>query len=71
MKTLDRDERQVLFRKYIISGLDSSEAKEKLNKFHNYLKDMQKRLSKAGKDNEEIQDKFKEEFYKLCQSLER
>ena len=70
-KTLDRNERQVLLRKYIGSGLNFEEALTKVNNFHNYLKDQQKRLSAAGRKDKDIEVKFREEFYALCQKLER
>ena len=71
MKTLDRSERQVLLRKYVQSGLEYNKALEKLNKFHNYLKDMQKKLSAAGKSNQDMESRFKQEFWDLCQKLEK
>jgi len=71
MKTLDRSERQVLLRKYVQSGLEYKEALKKLNEFHNYLKDMQKKLSVAGKEKKDIEMKFKQEFWDLCQKLEK
>ncbi len=71
MKTLDRSERQVLLRKYVQSGLEYTKALKKVNNFHNYLKDMQKKLSAAGRKNKDIEMKFKEEFWNLCQKLER
>jgi len=71
MKTLDKSERQVLLRKYVQSGFEYEEAIKKVNKFHNYLKDMQKKLSAAGKENKDIEMRFKEEFWNLCQSLEK
>ena len=71
MKTLDKNERQVLLRKYIQSGLEYDKALDKLNNFHNYLKDMQKKLSAAGKSNEYIGARFKQEFWDLCQKLEK
>ena len=70
MKTLDRNERRVLLRKYMDNGLEFREAIERVNKFHNYLKDMQKKLSAMGKKDKDIEMKFKQEFYNLCQKLE-
>ena len=71
MKTLDRSERQVLLRKYVQSGLEYDKALDKLNEFHNYLKDMQKKLSATGKSNKDMGARFKDEFWTLCQKLER
>ena len=70
MKTLDRSEIQVLLRKYMDSGLSFYKAVNKVNNFHDYLKDMRDKLSAAGKKDKDIEMKFKEEFYNLCQKLE-
>ena len=71
MKTLDHNERQLLLRKYMGSGLTFDKSIDKVNKFHDYLKNMQKELSAAGRKDKDIGAKFKEEFYTLCMKLER
>lgn len=71
MKTLDKNERRVLLRKYIGGGLTFDEALDKVNKFHDYLKNMQKKLSAAGRKDIDIEMQFKNEFYDLCQRLEK
>ena len=71
MKTLDHTERQVLLKKYMQSGLNFHEAVDKLNLFHDKLKELRDKLRSKGNTEERINDKFKEEFYSLCQSLER
>jgi len=70
MKTLDKCERQYLCNKYCKSGLNFEEAVIKVNKFHDYLKDLRDRLRIKKIPDNEIQDKFKQEFEKLVQSLE-
>ena len=71
MKTLDGTERRVLLKKYMQSGLNFYEARDKLNKFHDYLRDLQYKLRTAGKSESEVETKFKQEFFKLCQNLEK
>jgi len=71
MKTLDKSERKVLLKKYIKSGLEYEEALKKLNKFHDYLKDMRKKLSAVGKSDQDMEARFKQEFWDLCQKLEK
>ena len=68
MKTLDHTERQLLLRKYIRNGLSFEEAVKKVNKFHDYLKDLNRKLRLAGKSKEDIQEKFRQEFYKLYEN---
>jgi len=70
MKTLDKCERQYLCKKYCQSGLDFNDAIAKVNKFHDYLKDLRDKLRIKKVPDNEIQDKFKKEFEELCQSLE-
>lgn len=70
MKTLDKCERQILLRKYMQSGLDFDDAIKKVNKFHDYLKDMRNKLRKKMVSDLDIETKFRQEFEKLVQSLE-
>jgi len=71
MKTLDHNERQLLLRKYMGSGLTFDKSIAKVNKFHDYLKNMQKELSTAGRKNKDIEMEFKNKFFDLCMKLER
>ena len=70
MRTLSKIERQILLKKYIKSGLDFKDALIKLNKFHDYLKDLNKQLKLKGKSNEDIDEIFKQKFYTLCSKLD-
>jgi len=72
MKTLDYTERQVLLRKYMHKyQIGFWEAKDRVNKFHDYLKDLRDKLKIKGKTPEDIDIKFKQEFEKMCMKLER
>jgi hypothetical protein len=70
MKTLDSTERQVLVNKYCKSGLTFEESVIKVNKFHDYLKNLRDRLRERKVSDNEITTRFKEEFYKICSKLE-
>ena len=69
MKTLDKIERQIILAKYMKSGLDFKDALIKLNKFHDYLKNLNRQLKAKGKSNKDINEIFKQKFYTLCESL--
>ncbi len=71
MITLTKIERQVLLNKYMKSGLNFHEALAKLDLFHDKLKELRNKLRSKGNTEESIENKFKEEFYSLCQRLER
>lgn len=71
MKTLDKTERQVLLRKYMSNGDTFQEALAKVNLLHDRLKIMRDELRSQGKSDKDIENKFREEFEKLCCSLER
>ena len=51
------------------NGLDFHNALIKLNKFHDYLKTLNKQLRLKGKSNKDINEIFKQKFYTLCESL--
>ena len=70
MKTLDSIERQVLVNKYCKSGLTFEESVIKVNKFHDYLKDMRDKLRLKKVSDIDIEIKFRKEFETLCCSLE-
>jgi len=67
---LTKVEKEVLYHKYKQSGLSSWEASIKVKSFVEYLDHLVKRLTNAKKDKRQIEDKFKEEFEKMCQILE-
>jgi hypothetical protein len=70
MRTLTKEERQYLLGKYMKSGLDFDIALIKVNKFHDYLKDLRDRLRIKKVSDIDIEIKFKQEFEKLVMSLE-
>ena len=73
MKTLDKTERQILLRKYMQNPeepLNFEEAIKKVNKFHDYLKDLRNRLRKKKVSDIDIEIKFRKEFEKLVMKLE-
>ena len=53
------------------SGLNFYEARDKLNNFHDYLRDLQYKLKSAGKSESDVETKFKEAFNELCMKLEK
>jgi hypothetical protein len=73
MKTLDKIERNILLRKYMKNPenpLSFDEAVKKVNKFHDYLKDMRDRLRVKMVSDQDIEIKFRKEFEQLVQSLD-
>ena len=72
MKTLDKTERQVLVRKHMSNGLNFDEAVYKVNKFHDFLKNLRYKLRHKEKLNDnQIQERFRQEFEKICYKLEK
>jgi len=68
---LNKTEKRVLYQKYISNGFSSEEANEKIKQFIEHLGKLVKRLSKCGKKSkEEINQKFKEEFEKICMRID-
>lgn len=70
MITLSKIERQVLLKKHMNSGLTFEEALVKVNKFHDYLKDLRDKLRIKKVSDQDIEMRFKQEFEKLVCSLE-
>jgi len=59
-------EKQFLFRKYRHQGLSSIQAKMKIWKATQNLKNLLQKLRKQKKSQEEVNKRFKIEFAKLC-----
>ncbi len=59
------DERRLLFKSFIQQGYDEMEAKKRIREFMEYQNELGKKLRKLNKKEEEINQKFKEEFNKL------
>ena len=64
-------EKKVLHKKYKASGLDSGQAWEKVKKMTAHLERVVKKLKKQGHDKEEINERFKIEFYKMVEKEEK
>jgi hypothetical protein len=58
-------ERQILFKKYLKSGLSYEESDRKVKCTCNYLQDLMAELRLKIKDTKELNIRFKEEFAKL------
>lgn len=68
--SLKKEERQLLFRKYVRLGNSPDEAALKVNGFTDYLKDLKIKLKKRKLPQEDINTRFKREFEKICQRLD-
>jgi len=58
-------EKQFLYRKYQTMGLSNQEMKERIENDSKFLNDLVKELREKNKTEDEISNKFKEEFSKL------
>lgn len=64
---LTKEEKQILFRKYIKNGLSYEEADERILGFVKFQKELLIKLKKQNKTEEQINQIFKQEFWKLYQ----
>ena len=64
---LKKEEKDLLWRKYVNSGLSYEEANFKLNKTIKYLNDLIKKLREQKKSPSYIQERFAMEFEKLTE----
>jgi hypothetical protein len=62
---LTREEKKLLYKKYLSQGLDSESADKKIKRDIEFLDDLVIRLRKEIKDEELVGIRFKEEFAKL------
>lgn len=69
-RLLKKEERILLYRKYISSGLDPDSANLQVEMFIAHLINLKDKLKEQKKTDVEINTKFKEEFFNLCQKLE-
>jgi len=67
---ISTSEWKVLFRQLVNSGKDKWEAGEIIDSHKLQFKQLKLKLEKKYKKPKDIETKFKEEFYKLCQKLE-
>jgi len=63
------EESQLLFRKYIKSGLTSDQATEKLKGVKEFLKNKVKKWRKKKLSEKDINIRFKEEFSKIAEKI--
>ena len=71
MTYLTKIEKQVLWSKYFNQGLNAEQSYEKVENIVEYLKNLVTTLKSSNKTPKEIDTKFKEEFYKICERLDR
>jgi len=64
---LTKEEKNILYKKYVAQGLDDGQINIRLNNIKNYLKEYVKKLIKKKETDEMINIKFKEEFAKLIE----
>lgn len=64
---LTKEEKDVLYRKYLKKGLEYESIKEKIDRDTKYLRELTLKLKEQNKSEEEISNKFKEEFAKLIE----
>ena len=69
-KPITNLEKLVLIKKYQATGRDFTDACEEVNKHIGELKNLQIKLIKQNKSEEEQNKIFKQEFEKLCRRLE-
>lgn len=61
---------QVLWKKYVKSGMDADSANDKLKNVKLYLRNLMIKLKQQNKTPEQIQDKFNKEFEKIWMEAE-
>jgi len=66
---LTRDEKKVLYFKCKDLGMDSNEANNKIKKLNEEMNKLAIKLRTKIKDEKELNQKFKEEFAKMCEDL--
>jgi hypothetical protein len=66
---LTKTEKDFLYKKYIKQGMLPKESSDKIKKLTINLSDLVKKLRKQNKTDDYIEDKFKEEFNKVCLRL--
>lgn len=68
---LTKIERQVLWRKYFNQGLTAEDSFRKVESVVKHLKNLVTTLETRNKTSKEIEQRFKEEFYKICERLDK
>jgi len=68
---LSQTEKNVLYVKYKNKGWDQKQAGERVKKIDEQLKSLVEKLKAKGETKENINVKFKQEFYKLVEREEK
>ena len=71
MLKIRKSEWRILFAQLVNSGVDKWSAIETIEKHKNIMEKFSYELEASKKPKEDLEVKFKEKFFKLCQSLER
>jgi len=71
MLKIRNSEWRVLFSQLVNSGMDKWGAKDIIEKHKLIMEEYCDKLKASKKPKEDIEVKFKEKFYQLCQGLER
>ena len=64
---LSKEEKNILYKKLKSMGLSNEEIKDRIGKSVEKIKEITKKLKMKNKTEEEINNRFKEEFAKLCE----
>ena len=67
---LKTEEKTFLWKKYVAMGLSEEEADHRLTQFVAYLNSCVERWTKRKLSEDEIDERFKKEFWNLCRKLE-
>lgn len=70
MNRITNSEWNVLFTQLVNSGKDKWEAGEIIKSHKKQFKEILEKLEKKYKKPKDVETKFKQEFYKLCQKLD-
>jgi len=68
--SITKQEKRILWKKAIMLGLDEEKAEVRINRLVEHLKQFKNKLKEKEMSDKEVNQKFKEEFWKLCQEME-
>jgi hypothetical protein len=69
--SLNQTDKDFLYRKYIKLGMTPKESYENIKQLSNHLKITMEKLKIKKLTESEMQDKFKQEFEKICMRLDK
>ena len=70
MRNITNLESQILYKKYRKEGLDQESANKRIDNIRTHLRTIVLKLKAKNKSKEEINEKFKLEFYKLVEQTQ-